>query len=979
VVAATAVLLLTLPAAAYQNGDSGAVSKATPAGTALPVNNVQPVVVDPGPIVNGQAVGYDNSLYTTVTICVPGTTTCQSIDHVLVDTGSTGLRILSSEMTINVPFSTDADNNTIGNCVQYLDGTYQWGPLAKVDVKLAGETAPSVPIQIVGAGNVPAAPRSCRAGGFPGQTVADLGAKGILGVGLFRQDCGSACTSLSSAPAVYYSCSSTRCSVAAVALSDQLQNPVWMFPQDNNGLAIVLPQIVATGGLSVTGSMIFGIGTQTNNALSGAQALGADEVGNITTTFNGTAYAGSFIDSGSNGYFFLDSSATGLPDCSDNSDAPGFYCPSTPVNLTAVNSGRNPNGSATRVSSNVAFSVSNAVPLIDSPETAFNNLGGFGPGGFDWGIPYFFGRTVFIGIEGQKSTAGIGPYWATISPDCNSQLSLGGEAFTAAGGTGSVAITTAAGCDWTVDSLPAGITLTSPASGVGSGTVSFTVLPNNGGDLVNTFVIAGQSFTINQEAASITGLNLIGSMPHLAAEENWTTTFTLVNKGTTSATARLSLFGDPIDPTGGGALALPLTFPQRPTASGPLLAQSLDQPLASNASLIVATAGPQTPPVQEGSAQLAATGAVDGFAIFHLIPGAQEAVVPLETRNAGSYLLAFDNTGGVVLAVALENVTAQAATIGIVIRDDSGTVIGTPGATISLAANGHMAFVLPGMFPVTAGKRGTIEFDTPAGGRISMLGIRTTPLNSTTNTLTTIPALANVGTGGGSFAFVASGGDGWQTTFVLMNAGSTSAPITLQFFDPNGNAMPLPLSYPQSSSGTVTQASSVTQSLPGAATLIVESSGAPTLLTGSAQLTTTGNVSGFVIFRYNPTGQEAVVPMESRGAGAYVLAFDNTSGTATGIAVNNASGPTQAVIIPMVLRDDSGKQLATQTLTLPANGEFAGDLTQFSSALGTVLFPQAANIRGTVEFAAPAGVHIGVIGIRTPAALTYTTLPALAK
>ena len=40
-------------------------------------------------------------------------------------------------------------------------------------------------------------------------------------------------------------------------------------------------------------------------------------------------------------------------------------------------------------------------------------------------------------------------------------------------------------------------------------------------------------------------------------------------------------------------------------------------------------------------------------------------------------------------------------------------------------------------------KRGTIEFDTPAGGQISVLGIRTTPLGTTT-TLTTIPALASV-------------------------------------------------------------------------------------------------------------------------------------------------------------------------------------------------------------------------------------------
>ena len=94
-------------------------------------------------------------------------------------------------------------------------------------------------------------------------------------------------------------------------------------------------------------------------------------------------------------------------------------------------------------------------------------------------------------------------------------------------------------------------------------------------------------------------------------------------------------------------------FRNKAVARGRLLAASFDRTLAANASLIVTSAGAQTPPVLVGSAQLAATGAVDGFAIFHLIPGAQEAVVPMETRNASSYLLAFDITGGVVLGVAV--------------------------------------------------------------------------------------------------------------------------------------------------------------------------------------------------------------------------------------------------------------------------------------------------------------------------------------
>ena len=308
-------------------------------------------------------------------------------------------------------FEIYANNNLIGNCIQYADTSFQWGPLVKVDVQLAGEVASSVPIQVVGASNFPAAPTVCSAGGFPIQTAASLGANGILGVGLFRQDCGPSCTS-GSPPPFYFICPSTGCTPAAVPVSAQLQNPVWMFPQDNNGLAIVLPQVGAAGAVSVQGSMIFGIGTQADNALNGAQAQAADNFGNFTTTFNGVPYPKSYIDSGSDGYFFLDSTTTGLPDCATTADASGFYCPPSPVTLTAITSGPNPNGSGIPVSQNIAFSIANALALIDSPSVAFNNLGGPSPGLFDWGLPFFFGRTVFVGIEGQRSSAGTGPYWA---------------------------------------------------------------------------------------------------------------------------------------------------------------------------------------------------------------------------------------------------------------------------------------------------------------------------------------------------------------------------------------------------------------------------------------------------------------------------------------------------------------------------------------------------------------------------------------
>jgi hypothetical protein len=585
------------------------------------------------------------------------------------------------------------------------------------------------------------------------------------------------------------------------------------------------------------------------------------------------------------------------------------------------------------------------------------------------GIPTATGVfTLLIRAADSYASSASRTFSLTVSDAaCTYTLNTAGQAFTSAGGVGSIVVSAAAGCSWSVAGVPAWIMILSGGSGSGSGLVNYAVAPNSTNSAFSAaLTIGGISFAIQEQG--LTGLSLIGSMPHLAAEENWTTTFTVVNQSAVSATARVSLFGDAGDPSGNGPLMLPFTFPQQSAAAEPLATATVEQTIAPNASLVLTTAGPQTPPVLVGSAQLAATSAVDGFAIFHQIPTAQEAVVPLETRHAGSYLLPFDNTGGVELGVAVENVSAQSAAIGVVIRDDTGVVISSPGTTISEAGNGHDSFVLSQQYPFTANLLGTIEFDTPAGGQISALGIRFTPPN---NALTTIPALANVGTGGGSIAHLASGGDGWQTTFVLVNTGTSAAQATLSFFaDQTGAPLLLPLAFPQSGGGTAMTVSSYTTQLAAGASVVVVSSGALQLLTGSAQLSTTGNVSGFIIFRHND--QEAVVPLESRNANAYVIAFDNTNGTSTGVAVNAVS--TEQVSVPVTVRNDAGMVIANDSITLAPNGHYA-------FTLGTDRYPAALTIRGTIEFDTPSGAAIGALGIRIPAgaAHTYTTLPALSN
>ncbi len=109
--------------------------------------------------------------------------------------------------------------------------------------------------------------------------------------------------------------------------------------------------------------------------------------------------------------------------------------------------------------------------------------------------------------------------------------------------------------------------------------------------------------------------------------------------------------------------------------------------------------------------------------------------MPLENRNASSYLLAFDNTAGISTGVAVSNTSWQVVSVPVIVRDDTGTQIGT--SAIPLAANGHGAFVLASQFPETAGIRGTLEFTTPDGAQLSVLGIRSPP----THTFTTLPTL----------------------------------------------------------------------------------------------------------------------------------------------------------------------------------------------------------------------------------------------
>ncbi|HXA78087.1 MAG TPA: DUF3443 domain-containing protein [Candidatus Acidoferrales bacterium] len=412
-VAATLVVIGALASIWISGCSSSGSSSTTPASTptptpappsATPGSNVQAISVTTGPEAASGSLAI-NSAFTSVTVCVPGSTTqCQAISGVLVDTGSSGLRILSSALTISLPQQKDSNGNPIAECGEFIDSE-TWGPVQTADISIAGEKASSVPIQVIGSPGF-SVPASCSNLGPIQDDLATLGMNGILGVGNFAQDCGEGCAaSGASNVGFYYTCPSSGCVVTAQGISQQVSNPVSFFATDNNGVIVELPA-VSGAETSVTGSLIFGIGTQSNNALGSATVYTIDpDTGSFTTTFKGqTLTDASFLDTGSNAIYFLDSSTTGLPTCTDLTF---WYCPSGTQNLSAVTQGAN--GATTTIN----FEIGNADTLTaNANDGVAAGLGGPSPGLFDWGLPFFYGRNVYTAIEGANTPGGSGPYWA---------------------------------------------------------------------------------------------------------------------------------------------------------------------------------------------------------------------------------------------------------------------------------------------------------------------------------------------------------------------------------------------------------------------------------------------------------------------------------------------------------------------------------------------------------------------------------------
>ncbi len=493
---------------------------------------------------------------------------------------------------------------------------------------------------------------------------------------------------------------------------------------------------------------------------------------------------------------------------------------------------------------------------------------------------------------------------------------------------------------------PANVTVSANPTGLPAGTYQGFV----------TFTAAGVAnspqtlpVTLNVATAPPPGRQVLSQ---IADGQGWKTTITLVNLDTVPATFTLNFFaGD------GSILRLPIEG-----ETGRL--ESITRIIPVGGSRTIVTAGTDNA-LSQGWAELSSSQQVSGLGVFRQrVAGRpdQEAGVPV-TTPASRFVLPYDNTQGFVSSMALVNTNGSLSrAISATPREEAGNTL--LGDSVNLPARGHTAFEMAQRFPSMSGRRGSAEF-VSAGADFSALGLRFNPGGAFTSLPTLdVPQAASGAQTTQVISQIADGGGEWKTTVTLVNLDTVPAPFTLRFWRPQGTSLTVPIA-----GGSATDV--IEGTIPVGGTRVIETQGGATpLVQGWAELTTTRHIGGLAVFRQSGSGrpdQEAAVTLTSLGT-RFVLPFDNTDNFVTSMALVNASA-TIGAAVNVVIRDEAGQQIGTDTISLPGRGHIAFELRERMAS--------TRNRRGTAEFTSTS--QITGLGLRFNPGGAFTSFPVLKR
>jgi hypothetical protein len=206
--------------------------------------------------------------------------------------------------------------------------------------------------------------------------------------------------------------------------------------------------------------------------------------------------------------------------------------------------------------------------------------------------------------------------------------------------------------------------------------------------------------------------------PQVAAGAGWGTTIYLSNATGSVASAQIN-FRD----SNANSLALPVTsaLPGFPAAT--TTAATLYYVMAPNSSVVIQSTNSTSATLLQGWADVLTTGGVSAFEVFRqsfpagvlgAFPngGFTEGVVAQQGQFSSTVTLPYDNTGGLVTAVALASISNLPPQVTATVYDINGTATAypVPPAGGTLATLGRVAFTLPDNYPASANTRGFVVF-----------------------------------------------------------------------------------------------------------------------------------------------------------------------------------------------------------------------------------------------------------------------------
>lgn len=361
-------------------------------GSSKPINPTIPISIGSG--MNGDGI---NTMYISVTLCKDSTgVRCETIDNIILDTGSFGLKINRSALTESFITTLSKvklnDDQMIYACNTFGSG-YVFASEYYASLNLANSYTNNVVVQIIENSPTAEIPDSCLAKG-PFDDFSNFGANGIIGVN-------PALTLANDSILMYKKNIKGIYESLTFAEESQIpilnQNPLTSFKNNNNGFVISIPQVIQNTNTNVIGEMVLGINTAQNNQLTNQTNIVKASESNLSTVCNSACFYSQInnpestipavFDSGTNGWVFISNT---IPQCIYG------YCPDQPVIWSSMVYSYN-------FASNESYQVTAIITpdeTYDGQDLSFSVMPHWGYYNYNnetlYGSPFFFGKNVYV-------------------------------------------------------------------------------------------------------------------------------------------------------------------------------------------------------------------------------------------------------------------------------------------------------------------------------------------------------------------------------------------------------------------------------------------------------------------------------------------------------------------------------------------------------------------------------------------------------